>query len=156
MSAKARRVKISLFRILVLFTGCLALYLAQPYFYWHWHCSEAPSFSVIRGVEKLKDPQVRYAEIEPGLYLCRSGDIAPREDWHHQRARLPFDVYLESLGWTFFDQMGAGVTYERNSEHIRGMLTSCSSSYLLLTLYEDPVNGAALNRSRPFNLFSSI
>ena len=115
--------------------------------YFHYHCSEAPTSAVLRGVEELK--QCDLAALDDSQFLMRSTDQGLCPDGSID---LPVHEHMRSLGWKFEEQMGAGLHYRRGEQHISGLLTTVGPDYWLVTFYHDLERGHEISRTRPFNL----
>ena len=142
-----------LYRILVALSLVALMAAILPVLYFQWHCSEAPTLSVISGALRLRDSKLPCAEIEPNIYMFRAGDVKVAGNGVGA-LQFPYNAHLASLGWTFTDQMGAGLTYKRNEQRLNMLFASCGPSYGVAVLYQDPVTGKDMPYHRPFNLFS--
>lgn len=135
--------------ILPLLAVCLLL-LGRDWLYFQYHCSEACTSAVLRGVKELE--HFRVTALDSSQFLVRSEDRGVRPD---SSIDLPVHEHLRSLGWEFQEQMGAGLHYRRGEQSISGLLTTVGPDYWLVTFYHDLESGHEVRRRHPFNLFGS-
>ncbi len=142
-----QRLQITTF--LPLFAICLLLF-GRDWLYFQYHCSDAPTLAVLRGVRELETQSL--AALDGSQFLMRSADqgVCPNGS-----IDLPVHEHLRSLGWEFEEQMGAGLHYRRGEQWTSALLTTVGRDYWLVTFYCDLESGHEIQRKRPFNLFGS-
>lgn len=135
--------------IITILVLLLVLFVGRNVLYFHYHCSEASTPAVLRGVKTLEKSQL--AALDDAQFLMRMADQGQRPDGSID---LPVHQHLKTLGWEFQERMGAGLHYRRGDEHISGLLTAVGRDYWLVTFFNDLETGQARPRPRPFNLFA--
>lgn len=134
----------------VLLAALLVLVLL-PLGYFHWHSDQASSLALLQGALRLHHTPSGLVEVEPGRLMLDARHTVPNGVGAFRHSGL--EQYLGAQGWTFADQMGAGLDFRRGAQSLHGLLTSCGPHYLVVVLDQDPSTGKDLNLPRPFNLF---
>lgn len=140
-------------RVALFVTGSLLILMLVPVLYFQWHSSEASTLSAVSGALALRDPNRLYIEIESGVYMFRRVDLKVADDGVGSVV-IPVNTELVSHGWTFEEQMGAGLLYKRGDQTLEAIFASCGPHYGVAVLHQDPATGCDIARSKPFNLFS--
>ena len=143
----------------------LTVLLGLPWLYFQLHSSEVSSTGAILGALQLRNKDIPWAEVEPGVFMMRRSDMVsfksikePGASQPYRVMELPINAHLSDKGWELVGQMGAGYIYENKQKQdtTTVIYTSCGPHYGIASLYIELESGRETPRNRPFNLFSTI